>query len=583
MSVSSQPRRWTETVDETAVPPGGLLTWKNATAQLVIGRAADGAWFALDNRCPHEGYPLAQGDLKETVLTCCWHNWKFDVRNGSCLLGGEDVRCYPVRVVGGRMQVDLTPAPPEQEQQRLRGSLAAALSDADLARAVRDSLRLLQAGTAVERILGDVALHDSLHAEYGATHVLPLAAETRHLLLGVPPQAMARVLAPLLELAAETNRRLPRRPVPKPEAAAGHKTSLSFVRQAVENEQLEAAEAALRAASDAGAGRQAIEDCLFDICSDHFLSFGHSLIYLVKAGELLDVLPDDDAQTIHASLLVNMTRSRREDTLPYLRNYFVPVREWEAQFADRWDSARRGTRTDLPNDVQEAVLSGKRPAAMQAVWDALGAGWTPRQVAQALVLAASQRLLRFDLRLDADVRVQEDWLYATHRLTFASAVRNAIERHDSPQALHFLFQAAAFIHSGARMDDANTARPRPDPHRSLAEIREAILRRDAAGALAGVAAALQSDDTSEELLHMLRQVSIDVHLVRPIFQVHAIKTMLAGIEETRALGNDPQRALPVLAAVRFLASPVHERRAAAAAHAAVEWVEHGRMIRKLTQ
>jgi hypothetical protein len=38
-----------------------------------------------------------------------------------------------------------------------------------------------------------------------------------------------------------------------------------------------------------------------------------------------------------------------------------------------------------------------------------------------------------------------------------------------------------------------------------------------------------------------------------------------------------------LAAVRFLASPVYEVRSTAAAHAATEWIDHGRMIRKLTQ
>ena len=40
--------------------------------------------FALDNRCPHEGYPLSEGSFNpETcVLTCNWHNWKFDLTSG---------------------------------------------------------------------------------------------------------------------------------------------------------------------------------------------------------------------------------------------------------------------------------------------------------------------------------------------------------------------------------------------------------------------------------------------------------------------------------------------------------------------
>jgi hypothetical protein len=233
--------------------------------------------------------------------------------------------------------------------------------------------------------------------------------------------------------------------------------------------------------------------------------------------------------------------------------------------------------------VQEAVLKGKRAAAVQSVWDALLDGWTPGQVAGALVLAAAQRLLRFDVSLDADVTVQEGWLYATHRLTFASAVRHAVERFDSPHALRFLFQAAAFIHSGAPMDDPQVEEPRADSASSVSEIRAAILARDLQSALRRLASSLRAEEPSSQLIDMLRRVAVESQLVRPIFRVHAIKTMLAGIEETLALGDDAQRALPLLAAVRFVAAPVQERRTESAAYAAAEWVQHGRMIRKLTQ
>ena len=44
--------------------------------------------FAVDNRCPHEGYPLAAGNVTDDcVLTCNWHNWKFRLSDGECLLG----------------------------------------------------------------------------------------------------------------------------------------------------------------------------------------------------------------------------------------------------------------------------------------------------------------------------------------------------------------------------------------------------------------------------------------------------------------------------------------------------------------
>ena len=71
--------------------PRGIRTVKHGGHQLAVIRAEEGV-HVIDNRCPHEGYPLAQGELQGCVLTCAWHNWKFDVTDGSCLLGGEGVR-----------------------------------------------------------------------------------------------------------------------------------------------------------------------------------------------------------------------------------------------------------------------------------------------------------------------------------------------------------------------------------------------------------------------------------------------------------------------------------------------------------
>ena len=42
----------------------------------------DGEFFALDGVCPHQGGPLAKGTLNDHVVTCPWHGWQFDVRDG---------------------------------------------------------------------------------------------------------------------------------------------------------------------------------------------------------------------------------------------------------------------------------------------------------------------------------------------------------------------------------------------------------------------------------------------------------------------------------------------------------------------
>jgi len=70
--------------------------------------AVEGEVFALDNRCPHEGNPLVQGDVLGRTLVCAFHGWRFDLETGSCLSGLRPVRHYPVAIVGNRAVIELS-------------------------------------------------------------------------------------------------------------------------------------------------------------------------------------------------------------------------------------------------------------------------------------------------------------------------------------------------------------------------------------------------------------------------------------------------------------------------------------------
>src|SRR5215813_14117736 len=37
---------------------------------------------AVDNRCPHMGFPLSKGGVHEGILTCYWHHARFDLASG---------------------------------------------------------------------------------------------------------------------------------------------------------------------------------------------------------------------------------------------------------------------------------------------------------------------------------------------------------------------------------------------------------------------------------------------------------------------------------------------------------------------
>jgi nitrite reductase/ring-hydroxylating ferredoxin subunit len=69
----------------------------------------DGAIYALDNNCPHNGGPLGRGTLRGRELECPWHGWRWDVTSGRNCWPGTNwrARCVPVRVVGDRIELEV--------------------------------------------------------------------------------------------------------------------------------------------------------------------------------------------------------------------------------------------------------------------------------------------------------------------------------------------------------------------------------------------------------------------------------------------------------------------------------------------
>src|SRR6476620_3249197 len=62
--------------------------------------------FALDNRCPHMGFPLDRGSVEDGTLTCHWHHARFDLASGCTFdLWADDVPTCPVEVRDGEVWV----------------------------------------------------------------------------------------------------------------------------------------------------------------------------------------------------------------------------------------------------------------------------------------------------------------------------------------------------------------------------------------------------------------------------------------------------------------------------------------------
>lgn len=69
---------------------GSLPEGRGATVRLKDGAEValfnvNGKYHAIENFCPHKGYPLADSRLYDQTVECDFHGWRFDVRTGECL------------------------------------------------------------------------------------------------------------------------------------------------------------------------------------------------------------------------------------------------------------------------------------------------------------------------------------------------------------------------------------------------------------------------------------------------------------------------------------------------------------------
>src|SRR2546428_12403750 len=112
----------------------------------------DGHIYAVDNRCPHMGFPLNQGTVKDGILICHWHHARFDLASGGTFdQFAGDVRTYPVALRDGEVWVDLTPRPVQQQRRHQRERLRDGL-ERDIPLVMAKAILTLMDGTPAQAV-----------------------------------------------------------------------------------------------------------------------------------------------------------------------------------------------------------------------------------------------------------------------------------------------------------------------------------------------------------------------------------------------------------------------------------------------
>ena len=509
--------------------------------------------YAVDNRCPHMGFPLHRGTLCDGILTCHWHHARFDLSTGGTFdQWADDLRRFPVEVRGDDVLVDFSPLEDMVEHHRKR--LGDGLErDIPLVLA-KAALALMKADPAgVETFCDGLDFGVARRGGGWFRGLTTLTCLTNLLPRLDEADRAAALYHGLADVAADSAGEPPHfrlDPLPGP---ADQSQLARWFRGFIEVRDTEGAERALVSAAQAGASSRELADMLFAAATDHrYLDGGHTLDFVNKALEALDVAGWERAEVVLASLPTQLAGAERMEEANAWRNPVDLVALLDNAFAQLPDALSTGASIDgwMGREALVEIVLGEDPeASIDALLTALRDGASEVELASAVSFAAVIRIARFPTSNEFG-----DWDTALHTFTFANAVEQGLRRSPSPELLRGVFDAAMSIHLDRFLNVPAARLPAPDPDANpdvLLDELPRLLDRQQQVVEAGqlVASFLGAGGDSRRLL-----AALGAALVREDRNFHTIQCVEAAARQHELLAPEDAAGMPLIAAARYLAA-----------------------------
>ena len=515
-----------------------------------------GRVHALDNRCPHMGFPLHRGTLQDGILTCHWHHARFDLESGGTFdQFADEARVFPVEIRDNEVWVDLSPREdrPAYLRQRLRDglerniSLVVSKSAIGLLGSGEDPAEPFRVGLEFGSRYRRAGWGQGLTMHACMMNLLPhLAPEDR-------PRALYHGLSAVSRDSAGEPPRFSLRPLPTETVDLA--TLKVWFRRFVEVRDSEGAERCIVSAVRTGADPAQMADLLLSAATDHrYLNSGHILDFTNKALEALDIAGWSHAEVVLSSLAEGYVGARRMEESNSWRNPVDLVEILEAAFeqlpaALECGRDRRG-RWEGREELATVLLGEEGGAIAEVLLEALREGGTEEELAGAVAYAAALRIARFPTTNEFG-----DWDTSLHTFTFSNAVQQGLRRAPSPELLRGVFDAAMSVHLDRFLNVPPSRVPEPNgseaaPDELLAELSTLLDERqkvDAAGAL--VANYLYGGGDSDRLLAVMGGL-----LLREDRNFHTIQAIEAAFRQYAGLRDSTVGAHVLVAAARYLAA-----------------------------
>jgi nitrite reductase/ring-hydroxylating ferredoxin subunit len=509
--------------------------------------------YAVDNRCPHMGFPLHRGTLCDGILTCHWHHARFDLSTGGTFdQWADDLRRFPVEFLGDDVLVDFSPLDDmvEHQRKRLRDGLE---RDIPLVIA-KAALALMKADPAGVETFCDGLDFGVARRGGGWFRGLTTLTCLMNLLPRLDEADRAAALYHgLADVAADSAGEPPHFRLDPLPGQADQSQLARWFRGFIEVRDAEGAERALVSAAQAGASSRELADMLFAAATDHrYLDGGHTLDFVNKALEALDVAGWKRAEVVLASLPTQLAGAERMEEANAWRNPIDLVGLLDEAFARIPGALSAGTPVDGwsgRDALVENVLGEDPTASIEALLAALGNGASAVELASAVSFAAVMRIARFPTSNEFG-----DWDTALHTFTFANAVEQGLRRSPSPELVRGVFDAAMSIHLDRFLNVPAARLPAPDPDADsdllLAELPRLFDRQQQVAEAGQLAASFLGAGGDPGRL----VAALGAALVREDRNFHTIQCVEAAVRQHELLAPSEAAGLPLIAAARYLAA-----------------------------
>jgi nitrite reductase/ring-hydroxylating ferredoxin subunit len=383
--------------------------------------------FALDNRCPHLGFPLERGSVEDGILTCHWHHARFDLESGCTFdLWADDVPIFPVELRNGEVWVKTTLGhadPAAHWHQRLADGLAHDLGLV-IAKAVHGQLA---ADVPFADIVRQVALFGAQNRDGWGMGLTILTALANLLPVLREEDAYLALFHGARRVAADCDGEAPRRkraPLgSRPDPAALKR----WLRRWTNVRHREAAERTLLTAITAEFSPAMLADALLAAVTERaFADTGHSLDFINKAFECLDLIGWEHAAALLPTVVGQMVAGRGAEESTAWRQPvdLVALCEEAASQLPELLAAGRGAHSWSDHATLARELLDDDPVGIvDALKAAIRAGAAPADLGRSLAYGAALRVAQF-----GNANEHGDWETAHHVFTYANALHQTLKR-----------------------------------------------------------------------------------------------------------------------------------------------------------